>query len=63
MLLSDVSKRVITVKGIEEVRRIESINNGIDILKVKNLNGDIWQIELIKRVGDYYKSKKRRIWT
>ena len=54
-ILSDVSKRTLVVKGIEEIRRIENLNEGRDIIKIKNLHDDIWQIELIKRVGDYYR--------
>ncbi|WP_163221289.1 hypothetical protein [Clostridium sporogenes] len=55
-IISDVSKRVLIVKGIREVRWIELFNKDRDIIKVKNLHDDIWQVELIKRVGDYFRN-------
>lgn len=57
-ILSDISKRILVVKVEECVRWIEFCNKGRDIIKVKNLHGDIWQVELIKRVGDYYRKSK-----
>lgn len=59
-IISDISKRILIVEGIEEVRRIESCNKGIDIIKVKNLYDDVWKIELIRRVGDYYRFGKQK---
>ncbi|MGO5073875.1 hypothetical protein [Clostridium botulinum] len=53
-IISDISKRVLIVKGVEEVIRIRRLNKNKDIIKIKNLHDDIWQIELIKRVGDYF---------
>lgn len=43
------------VRGTSEIRRIESCNQGRDIIKVKNTHDDIWQIDMIKRVGTYYR--------
>ncbi|WP_251861069.1 hypothetical protein [Clostridium sp. Marseille-Q2269] len=54
-IISDISKRVLIVKGIEEVRRIKLCNKERDIIKTKNLYDDIWEVELIKRVGDYFR--------
>lgn len=56
-IISDISMRILVVKGVEKVRWIEFCNKGRDIIKVKNLHDDVWQVELIKRVGDYYKAK------
>lgn len=53
-IISDISKRILVVKGIKTVRWIELCNKDRDIIKVKNLHDDVWQVELIKRVGDYY---------
>lgn len=53
-IISDISKRVLIVKGFEEVKRIAEINQDERIMKVKYLENDIWNIELISRVGDYY---------
>jgi len=54
-IISDVSKRIMVVKGVPTVRHIEHCNNGRDIIKVKELHDDIWEVELIKRVGTYYR--------
>lgn len=54
-IISDISKRVLIVNGEQSVRWIEKCNEGRDIIKAKNIHGDVWQVELIKRVGDYYR--------
>lgn len=54
-IIRDVSKRVLIVKGEKSVRWIEQCNKNKDIIKAKNLHNDIWQVELIKRVGSYYR--------
>lgn len=54
-IIRDVSKRVLIVKGEEIVRHIEQCNKNRDIIKAKNLHDDIWQVELIRRVGSYYR--------
>jgi len=54
IIISDISKRILVVNGVEKVRWIEFCNKGRDIIKVKNLHDDVWQVELIKKVGDYY---------
>lgn len=58
-IISDVSKRTLIVKGMDEVRWIELCNKDKDIIKVKNLHDDIWQVDLIKRVGSYYRNMKK----
>lgn len=64
MILSDVSKRVIVVKGINEVRRIEVINRTNKlIMNVKNLYEDVYEIELIYRVGSYSGKRSRGIYS
>jgi hypothetical protein len=55
VIIRDVSKRVIIVKGEKSVKWIEQCNKKKDIIKVKNLHDDVWQVELIKRVGSYYR--------
>jgi len=54
-IISDVSRRTLIVKGMAEVRWIELNNKDICIIKVKDLHDDIWQVDLIKRVGSYYR--------
>lgn len=55
-IISDISKRTLIVRGVKKVRWIEFCNKGRDIIKVKNLYNDVWQVDIIKRVGDYYKT-------
>ncbi|MCD3234291.1 hypothetical protein G8V06_09325 [Clostridium botulinum D/C] len=54
-IISDISKRILIVQGEKEVRRIKSLNKGTNIIKIQNLHDDIWKVELIYRVGDYFK--------
>ena len=54
-IISDISKRIMVVNGIAQVRWIERCNDNVDIIKAKNLHDDIWQVELIRRVGTYYR--------
>lgn len=51
-ILSDVTKRVLIVKGADKVNHLTHTSKGF-IINTHNLNGDLWSIELIEPVGDY----------
>ena len=54
-IISDISKRVLIVEGEEEVRRILGVTNGDDcIVGTKKLADNVWEIEIIRRVGSFF---------
>lgn len=62
-IISDISKRVMIVEGEEEVKRILSVvsrSDSNDIVETKKLADDVWEIEIIKRVGSFYNKASRR---
>lgn len=56
-IISDISKRVLIVEGYNEVKRITSLEkregNKTKIINVKALANDVFEIELISRVGSF----------
>lgn len=58
MILSDVTKRVILVKGADEVERIKTINKDFRIFECRKMRKDLCEITLIERVGSYYKNRR-----
>ncbi len=56
MIISDVSKRILIVKGIEEVERIKNLyqRDKIHSINIKKLSDDNYEIEIIYSVGDYW---------
>lgn len=55
MIISDTTIRTLMVKGIEEVKRIKHLNKDEHILNVTQESRDIYKVELIYRVGDYFR--------
>ena len=53
MIISDVTIRTLIVKGIDEVERIKMLNNNEYNIKSKKISSDIYEVQLIHRVGDY----------
>ena len=56
-IISDISKRVLIVEGEEELKRILSIpsrEKNDNIVETKRLAENVWEIEIIKRVGSFY---------
>lgn len=56
-IISDISKRVLIVEGKSELDRILHLeeNGGDHIINVKKLDKDVYEIELIKKVGSFYR--------
>lgn len=54
-ILSDTTKRIIVVEGFEEVERIKDLYRGNCTIEVKELSANIYEVEIIYNVGDYYK--------
>lgn len=56
-IISDVSKRVLIVEGYDQVKRITSLERKeggkTRIINVKTLAKDVFEIELISRVGSF----------
>lgn len=58
-ILSDISKRILIVKGANEVERIRRINDeNVYKFNCKEVDEDIFEIELINiKVGSYHKKQ------
>lgn len=53
-VISDVTIRTLIVKGMNEVERIRGINQDKHIINVNRKSKEIYEIQLIYRVGDYF---------
>lgn len=54
-IISDISKRILIVRGAKEVERIKDINKGIHSIEVTEWENDIYKVEINYSVGDYFK--------
>lgn len=56
-IISDISKRVLIVEGKSELDRILHLeeNREDHIINVKKLGKEVYEIELIKKVGSFFK--------
>lgn len=56
-IISDISKRVLIVEGKSELDRILQLeeNREEHIVNVKKLGNDVYEIELIRKVGSFYR--------
>lgn len=56
-IISDISKRILIVKGKNEVKRIRAINNPEHYqFNCKEIDKDVFEIELINiKVGSFHK--------
>lgn len=52
-IISDVTIRTLIVKGMNEVERIRGINKDKHIININRKSEEIYEIQLIYRVGDY----------
>lgn len=55
-IISDISKRVLIVEGKSELDRILQLeeNREEHIVNVKKLGNDVYEIELIRKVGSFF---------
>lgn len=56
-IISDISKRVLIVEGKDELDRILHLEeNGKEhIINTKELGKEVYEIELIRKVGSFYR--------
>ncbi len=56
-IISDISKRVLIVEGKSELDRILHLeeNKKEHIINVKKLGNEVYEIELIRKVGSFYR--------
>ena len=56
-IISDISKRVLIVEGKSELDRILHLKEGEkdQIINVKKLGKEVYEIELIRNVGSFYR--------
>ncbi len=56
-IISDISKRVLIVEGKSELDRILNLeeNRKEHIINVKKLGKEVYEIELISKVGSFYR--------
>lgn len=56
-IISDISKRVLIVEGKSELDRILHLeeNREEHIINVKKLGNEVYEIELIRKVGSFYR--------
>lgn len=58
-IISDISKRVLIVEGRDELNRIMHIQekDSERITRYRTLGNDIYEIEIIQKVGSFYGAK------
>ena len=56
-IIRDISKRVLIVEGKSELDRILHLeeNREEHIINVKKLGNEVYEIELIRKVGSFYR--------
>lgn len=56
-IISDISKRVLIVEGKDELDRILHLeeNRKEHIINTKKLGKEVYEIELIRKVGSFYR--------
>ncbi|TAH62774.1 MAG: hypothetical protein EWM50_04975 [Gottschalkiaceae bacterium] len=56
-IISDITKRILIVEGIEEVERIKFLyrNEKVHQIEVTQLALNKYQVEIIYKVGDYFR--------
>ena len=56
MILRDISKRTLVVEGEKEKDRIMRLKPAKEYysIEAKQIGEDVWQIEMIYKVGSYY---------